>query len=257
MNYYFKNEFKIVLFSRRSIYVFIITLGLLLISFFNFINIEGFNLNEFKVIYDSLDVYIYIRKDLLVLIAPILASLVFSDSYLLDSESGFLNYIYIRTNKIKYITIKLLVNALVSGIVITFASSIIILFLIILLGVNNNHLHDITGPFNFIYYQSRILYFLLLLGVSFIFNVVFSTLSLGLSPWIKNRYLTTLSSFFYYFLSGTLLVSIGLTNLNANILYTLNPIAAESNIILYQIILFIIGVILFFTGVLFKDEKNN
>ena len=250
MNYYFKNEFKRVLFSRRSIYVFIITLGLLLISFFNFINIEGFNLNEFKVIYDSLDVYIYIRKDLLVLIAPILASLVFSDSYLL-------NYIYIRTNKIKYITIKLLVNALVSGIVITFASSIIILFLIILLGVNNNHLHDITGPFNFIYYQSRILYFLLLLGVSFIFNVVFSTLSLGLSPWIKNRYLTTLSSFFYYFLSGTLLVSIGLTNLNANILYTLNPIAAESNIILYQIILFIIGVILFFTGVLFKDEKNN
>lgn len=200
MNYYFKNEFKRVLFSRRSIYVFIITLGLLLISFFNFINIEGFNLNEFKVIYDSLDVYIYIRKDLLVLIAPILASLVFSDSYLLDSESGFLNYIYIRTNKIK---------------------------------------------------------FLLLLGVSFIFNVVFSTLSLGLSPWIKNRYLTTLSSFFYYFLSGTLLVSIGLTNLNANILYTLNPIAAESNIILYQIILFIIGVILFFTGVLFKDEKNN
>ena len=182
MNYYFKNEFKRVLFSRRSIYVFIITLGLLLISFFNFINIEGFNLNEFKVIYDSLDVYIYIRKDLLVLIAPILASLVFSDSYLLDSESGFLNYIYIRTNKIKYITIKLLVNALVSGIVITFASSIIILFLIILLGVNNNHLHDITGPFNFIYYQSRILYFLLLLGVSFIFNVVFSTLSLGLSP---------------------------------------------------------------------------
>ena len=257
MNYYFKNEFKRVLFSRRSIYVFIITLGLLLISFFNFINIEGFNLNEFKVIYDSLDVYIYIRKDLLVLIAPILASLVFSDSYLLDSESGFLNYIYIRTNKIKYITIKLLVNALVSGIVITFASSIIILFLIILLGVNNNHLHDITGPFNFIYYQSRILYFLLLLGVSFIFNVVFSTLSLGLSPWIKNRYLTTLSSFFYYFLSETLLVSIGLTNLNANILYTLNPIAAESNIILYQIILFIIGVILFFTGVLFKDEKNN
>ena len=250
MNYYFKNEFKRVLFSRRSIYVFIITLGLLLISFFNFINIEGFNLNEFKVIYDSLDVYIYIRKDLLVLIAPILASLVFSDSYLLDSESGFLNYIYIRTNKIKYITIKLLVNALVSGIVITFASSIIIL-------LNNNHLHDITGPFNFIYYQSRILYFLLLLGVSFIFNVVFSTLSLGLSPWIKNRYLTTLSSFFYYFLSGTLLVSIGLTNLNANILYTLNPIAAESNIILYQIILFIIGVILFFTGVLFKDEKNN
>ena len=95
MNYYFKNEFKRVLFSRRSIYVFIITLGLLLISFFNFINIEGFNLNEFKVIYDSLDVYIYIRKDLLVLIAPILASLVFSDSYLLDSESGFLNYIYI------------------------------------------------------------------------------------------------------------------------------------------------------------------
>ena len=45
---------------------------------------------------------------------------------------------------------------------------------------------------------------------------------------------------------GTLLVSIGLTNINANILYTLNPIAAESNIILYQIILFIIGVILFF-----------
>ena len=41
MNYYFKNEFKRVLFSRRSIYVFIITLGLLLISFFNFINIEG------------------------------------------------------------------------------------------------------------------------------------------------------------------------------------------------------------------------
>ena len=257
MGSYIKNELKRAIFSKNSLIVFIVTLVLYIFSFYNFANVPGFNLREFKQANDSLDVFIYIRKDALGLILPLLAAFIFSDSYLLDTESGFINSIYLRISKKEYVTTKILVNALASGIIIAITSSIISIFLIVMLGIHKTNLNTLTGPFSYIYYQSRVSYLILLIINSFIFNAIFATLALGVSPWIKNRYLTVLSSFFYYLISGTLFGYLHLFKLNGSILFTLNPIASEIDIIVYQLVLFIVGALLFYIGVLWKNEKNN
>lgn len=257
MNNYIKSELKRVILSKNALISFSIILILYLISVYNFMGYAGFNLKEFNETYDSVDVFIMIRKDLLALVAPLLAAFIFSDSYLLDLESGYLKFIYLRISKKKYVLTRLVVNALVSGLIIVIASMIVFAMLYILFGISKTSLNPLEGAFDFIYSKSKLLYILILMLVSFIFNVVFSTFALGISAWVKNRYITILSSFFYYVLTATVLVSLGLYKLNATILFTLHPIATEFDIIMYQCILLIIGFVLFYFGVLWKNEKNN
>lgn len=257
MSLYFKNEFKRALFSKKSLIIFIIVFVLFIISFINFTNIKIFifNLSEFKKLYDSIDVFILLKDDALVLLAPILASFIFSDSYLLDIDSKFINFIYTRVSRKKYFFTKLLVNALASSLVITFASILVFICLYCILGLNQTSLHQPINSFTYIYAQSRFLYLILLFITSFIFYTIFSTLSLGISPWIKNKYLTVLSSFFIYILSGTLLQYMGLSKLDGTILFTLNRIATQLDIVIYQIVLLVIGYLLFYFGVLKKNEE--
>lgn len=253
---YLKTEFKRAIFSPNALISLIITLFILTFSFYKmFLNVKGFNLYNLKNIFDSIDIFISIRNDLLSFLAPLLASLIFSDSYLLDNESGFLKYIYSKISQKKYILIKLITNALISGLIISIALSITFIFLFFLLGIKETGANNVTNDFEFIYHKSRFLYVIFLIGVSFIFNVIFSTLSLGISTLVKNRYLAILSSFFYYIISGTLLSALGFYKLNATILFTLNPVSSSVEIILYQCILFFIGVILFYCGVLKRNEK--
>lgn len=254
MNTYIKNEFKRVFFSKNALIVFLLTILLFNIAFY-----QGFGIitKQLKELCDALDIFIFAREEGVGLLAPLLASFIFSDSYLLDYDSTFLNFIYLRISKRKYVLTKILVNAIVSGLVVVLAYCVIFGGLIILFGLKKTSLQPLTGPFSYIFYKSKILYFVLLLIVSFIFNVIFATFSLGLSPWIKNRYLTILSSFFYYILSATLLNYIGTIKLDSTILFNLNPAVSELNIILYQVILLTLGVLLFYFGVLWKNEKNN
>ena len=254
---YIKCELRRVVFSKRALISFSIALMLYLISLNNLTLYEGFTLKEFNEIYDSVDVFIMIRVDLIALVAPLLATFIFSDSYLLDLESGYLNFIYLRISKKKYVLTRLLVNALASGLIMVISSTVMYAILYIFLGISETSLNPVQGPFDFIYLNSKIIYIIVLMIVSFIFNVVFSTFALGISAWTKNRYLTILSSFFYYVISGTLFVLLGLNKLNATILFTLHQIATEFDVILYQCILFAIGFNLFYFGVLWKNEKDN
>ncbi|MBD7909976.1 hypothetical protein [Clostridium cibarium] len=254
---YIKCELKRAIFSKRAALSIIIAMILYLISLHNLTLYEGFNLKEFNEIYDSVDVFIMIRVDLIALVAPLLATFIFSDSYLLDLESGYLNFIYLRISKKKYVLTKVLVNALASGLIMAISSIIIYAILYIFLGISKTSLNPVQGPFDFIFLKSKFLYVIVLMMVSFVFNVVFSTFALGISAWVKNRYLTILSAFFYYVISATLFVSVGLNKLNATILFTLHQIATEFDVIFYQCALFAIGFILFYFGVLWKNEKDN
>lgn len=119
------------------------------------------------------------------------------------------------------------------------------------------------GAFSSLFYQNKFFYSMLIIIISFIFSAIFSTLALGISPWIRNRYLTFIFPFFFYIISGTIFEYIfqitklnRYFSLNAINLFDLNPIASKANIIIYQVILFLIGISLFYFGVMYKDEKN-
>src|SRR3712207_7147689 len=62
-------------------------------------------------------------------------------------------------------------------------------------GIRDVNMQSGLGAVSFIFYKSRILYCVFLILISFIFNAIFANLALGISPWIKNRYLAILFFF--------------------------------------------------------------
>ena len=260
---YIKTELKRAIFSKSAILAFCITIIILLLSlidiiFFNY-NID---LSTCKKYYDSADVFLrcigYNSSSILCVVAPLLASLVFSNSYLQDKDSNYLKFIYSRLDKRKYIISRLLTNALSSGIVILLALLLVLIFITLLLGVrvNSNSLFNITGAFTFIYTKSKWIYILYFIGNLFIFNIVFSTIGLGLSPFINNKYLAFLCPFAIYMISMTLFPYIGLNFLNMGMLFLTNTAKSELFVIMYESVLLIIGIILFYLGVQYRNEKD-
>lgn len=265
---YFKLELKRAIFSKYFLLSFSIILLLLIYSFFEFISFGWsnnlFNLQFFKEHYDFIDMFIFSRSEnrasYLTVIAPLLASLVFSDSYLSDKTSGYIKFIYIRINKKIYVLIRILVNIIASGLSILLASLFMLLILIFFYGIeiNPENALNMSGAFSSIYYTgNKYVYLLLILICSFVFNSIFATLSLSISAFINNKYLSFLIPFFYYIISGSIFVAIGFYKLNATFLFMFKGNMTFLDLLIYALFLFISSIIFFAYGVLRKDEKNN
>lgn len=99
---YFTSELKRSLFGRNAIISFSITLAVLLLSFMNYFGFLNFHMEDIKYMMqisniDALDAFLTIRSDsIIVIVFPLLATLIFSDSYLNERENGFTKYIYTR-----------------------------------------------------------------------------------------------------------------------------------------------------------------
>lgn len=259
MSSYFKNELKRAIFSKLSIATFLITLSILLIgiygaTFFEFSNCEKF--------YDSADIFLITRNSgsysFLGVIAPLLAVLPFSNSYLQEKDSGFLKFIYTRIGRKKYIRTRILVNAITSGLIITSALLIILITICLFFGINSNSdsLFQPMGSYIFLYTKNKWLYIIFIFILSFLFNAIFATLSLGLSPFINNKYLSFLCPFAIYMLSMTLFPYIGIGNLKMSILFLPTASEYELFLLIYQVIVLTLSIILFNLGVKYRNEKD-
>lgn len=263
MSHYIKSELKRAIFSKSSLITFLATLIILAVGFLAIVFINGnFEFNFYKKFYDSFDIFLltraFGRASILSLVAPLLAVLVFSNSYLQDKDSGFLKLIYTRMNKKKYIISRIFVNAISSGVIISTALVVILIFISLIFGIKTNpdsHF-QVMGSYAFLYEKSKWIYVIFIIILSFVFNAIFATLSLGISPFINNKYLSILSPFFIYVLSTTLFSYIGFGKLNMGILFTLNADGSEIKILVYQLLLLFIGIVLFYVGVLYRNEKD-
>lgn len=253
---YFKNEFKRALFSYKSAIVIFLSVLILLIAIYSDMAYNGASLEAIKQFYDSLDLLSYARTSIFIVIMPIFVSFIFANSYLLELETGFLKSIYIRITKKQYIYIKLIVNSLVAGITIIFSMLLVFIVLYILFGFTDHGHNLFKGSFDFIYLKSRFLYLLFIFLNFFTVSIILSTLSLGISPWIKNRYLTIVFSFFYFIISGTVFVALGLYKLNVSVLLSNSVSGWELSILIYELILIITGTLLFYFGVMRRNKYD-
>ncbi|MEL5898788.1 hypothetical protein AAGC94_12035 [Clostridium sporogenes] len=259
MRNYIKNEFKRAFFSKGALICFGISLIIFLLGFSE---LARFGIYGFTNVYDFIDIFLYCRDvgkfSILVLIAPLLAAIVYSNSYLSDKNSGYLKFIYLRIDKKKYILTRLIANAVVSGLMIVLASLVMLIILAIIYGINIKGASpslNIEGPLSYVYYNNKWLYCIIILMLSFSFYAIFSTLALGASTIINNKYFSFLAPFFYYIISGTLFIIFKLYPLNATCLFKLKAFSIQW-IISYQIILLTIGSLLFYFGVLYRNEKD-
>lgn len=258
-----KSELKRAIFSKNSLIAFTITLIALLVEIFNtlFSN-GGLDFSNFNTNYDSPDVFLrclgHGDSGILCFIAPLLAALIFSTSYLSDKDSNFLKFIYTRMDKKKYIISRIIVTALSSGIVITAAMLLNLIIIVCMLGfkTNSESILLFSGSFAFLYYKNKWLYIIYVIFNSFIFSAIFSLLGLGLSPFINNKYLAFLCPFAIYIFSMTVTPYIGLSVLNMGTLFLCDTPNSIAFVIIYESVLLIVGAALFYIGVLFRNEKD-
>ncbi|MBH0176247.1 hypothetical protein IHV09_22070 [Fictibacillus sp. 23RED33] len=255
MKTYIKEEFKRAFISKNTAISLILCIICILVGSFESFYLFGFlQNNAFNLFMLS---YSEGTSAILSTLFPLIVSIPFVSSYLSDVNSGLINYIVLKTGRLKYLTIKLIVNGVVGGSVI--AGSLFFSFIIYLIvtGFSKAELSNSTVVFGDIYQQNPVLYIYLLILNSFICGMCFSTFGIGMSTLLKNKYLSVIFPFLFYIFSGTILLQINKL-FNSVITYDLNFYydLKYTDVLLYQGLLFLIGISLFYSGAKINEEQT-
>ena len=266
LKYYFKNEFKRALFGKNAIISFSITLGILIAAFMKEFGFESIKYISQYPTFDAIDAFLIVMSSNIVIVFPLLATIIFSDSYLQEKESGFTKFIYTRMPLKKYVSIKVIVNSISSTLVAGSSSLFMLIFLVVTVGIRNpqiaSYTNNINGPLSYLLdsRDTRLIYALIIILLFSIAYMVTATLSLGISAWVKNRYLVLIAPFFYYILCGTIVERLGINRIFdfhlARVISLKRSMTTLPNVVIYPLLIFIVGVALFYIGVVIKNEKD-
>lgn len=154
-------------------------------------------------------------RELLFLVAPLLVTWAFSDSYFTDRQSKFLYYQVIRSNPQTVLRTKMIVTMITGGLVLFLPG----LFLMILAHLlyhpdihTIQHLQAYLDGHNyaFLYQWHPLAYRLFPLFVHFFFGAVFAFIGFVTSLYVQKRYWIVLFPQVLYLLLAYLLESLGL-----------------------------------------------
>lgn len=266
LKYYFKNELKRALFGKGTIISFSITLGIFIAAFMKEFGFESIRYISQYPTFDAIDALLIVMSSTIVIVFPLLATIIFSDSYLQEKESGFTKFIYTRMPLKKYVSIKVIVNSISSALVAGASSLFMLIFLVVSVGIRNpqiaSYTNNINGPLSYLLdsRDTRLIYALIIILLFSIAYMVTATLALGISAWVKNRYLVLITPFFYYILCGTIVERLGINRIFdfhlARVISLNRSMTTLPNVVIYPLLIFIVGVALFYIGVVIKNEKD-
>mgnify|MGYP005830114569 CR=1 FL=1 len=198
------------------------------------------------------------ETQLLYFLLPILSSIPYSSSYLLDEKTGFIKNIYTRTTKRNYLISKFISNFMVGG--MAFFLPIIINLVIVSLilpsvqpeivdGVTSI---DYTSMWAELFYSNPYIYIFSYAVLNFLFGGLFATIGLACSVFVNRIFVLILCPFILYLF---LFFAFQLTGNPALIPFKYlipgQPVSGITlNIILIQFFaLLIISIIVFFGGI--------
>ena len=190
---------------------------------------------------------------LLFIIMPILVAISYSDSYLEDLNSGFLKNILARCSKRKYLQNKFLANFIISG--ITISLPLLISLLMILMTQANIYPEKtgnalIVGNLNVnMYLNHPVLFTLMWIFIFFIFAGVISSIALGFSIVIRNKFVVLIAPFITINAIEILFSLIGLSDFSpVNFLIGCPDINASAMLITFIIMLMLTFLPFYFGG---------
>lgn len=196
-------------------------------------------------------------SNILFLIMPILVSMAYGDSYLEDLNSGFLKNILSRYSKKKYLRSKFLANFIVSG--LTFSVPLIFNLTVHLLTQANIHPERMVqknlsiGNLNLeLYLNHPLIYTLIWIGIYFMFAGAISSLALGLSTIIKNKFVVLILPFIIVQAISIIFPLIGLNKYNLSSFLFLGADINIGSMIITFLVLLLSSFALFYIG-----EKAN
>ncbi|WP_160673983.1 hypothetical protein [Clostridium sp. C8-1-8] len=257
MKYYFKEEMKRIFLSKNMLVAVIMAF----LCMFTSILLGNFYVEKKDAVYYFMLAHSLGSASLLPLLAPVIVSLPFVASFLEDKESGFFKYLLLRISHKKYVVIRLISNALAGALALTIPLSTIFVFYALFYGVKTNGMAvgKYAGDLSWLSVNRPLLFVFSIIALTFIYGMVISTLGLGLSVIIKNRYLAIILPFILAIFTGTVLEYYGVNSifdfhLSGIIDFTLRSYVNIKHILLYDSILFLFGVLLF---VKFSSGRNG
>jgi hypothetical protein len=181
------------------------------------------------------------------LLAALLATLPFADSFLEDRNQGFLCHILARVPYRAYLAAKSLAVALAGG--ISVSGSVLLMGAGLVLSgradflargfVSNSSLAPAApwGPLGWVYAENPYLYLLFLLAAAFAFGAVYALLGLAVSTLINNRYVVLAAPLVYFQVLDYLETRANHIPPAWNPLYTLYPFEAYQGFSLLNLLL--------------------
>jgi len=161
---------------------------------------------------NAFDAFVWAENSLFALIAPLIAVLPFSDSFVLDRTYGYLNFILARSSYRKYLISKFLANLLSGGISLAIPLILIYIYTNIYYPRGFPSLVEaripydpMPGPLGQLYRHNPDMYILFLVGLAFVFGSVYATLALAISSLVHNRYVVLSSPFLLYMVASFIL----------------------------------------------------
>lgn len=198
----------------------------------------------------------YSTTAVLALLFPLIAILPFAISYRQERQSGYYFLICRKTGRRRYCLIKAFCVFFTGMLVIGLPN---FLFLLICLVIKQGFICESNIQIGFLwllYSAHPFLYGLLIVVNTALCGGIFSLLGLGISAWVKNKYIAALLPFIYYIFSGVILANIH-PWLNAINLFALSGYKTGAAVyIVYDAALLLIGILLFVAGVYYEDFKT-
>lgn len=159
------------------------------------------------------------------IVMPILVAIPYSSSYNEDIKSGFSRNIFSRNHKKRYLISKFTVNFVISG--LTFAIPLIFNLLVNITtqaSINPERLRSsvlmIGNLFPNMYLNDPLMYTILWIGIYFISAGTISSIALGISSIVRNKFIIVISPFIVVQVIGILFPFMGLNKFNmASFLY--------------------------------------
>lgn len=193
-------------------------------------------------------------SNVMILIFPILSAVSYSDSYLEDINSGFINYIYTRYSKSKYLICKFCSNFIISGLCV--AVPLIINLIILILTVPSIKTNAILGRYTILcggllsslFYNNPILYILLWILIYFMYSGAFASIALSISIVIKNKFVVLFVPFLLCNVIGIVLNLIGKYSYSPSSFLYLSNNQSIDIIIIEFILIVLISAFIFYVG---------
>jgi hypothetical protein len=171
------------------------------------------------MLYNTFDATLNARFGVISLIAPLMAALPFAASFAVDSTSGYIRPLVLRSGKRSYVIAKVIANFLAGAVALALPHVIIyaIAALTFPEGLTNPVIYRqsrmiVKGTWETIYWGNPVLYIWLIILLTFLFGGIYATLGMAAGTVSNNRYVALATPFIFYLVGSFIIASLGYTD---------------------------------------------
>ncbi len=204
----------------------------------------------------ALRLFLWLHDGYISLLAPVIATIPFAQSYAIERNSGFSRFVMQRLSLARYQTAKLVSNALAGGLVL------VIPLVSALIWVTAKYPMTVPDPngnppfFQNLDPPDPLVHMGLLIGLGFLFGATYATVGLATSVLFRNPYYANVIPFAIYIVFGFLFGLFGLGYLEPSVMWrpSNNTFATPATVALQYLVVWSISLFVYIRFFRAKEE---